>query len=393
MHLRNKSYLFLVAPVLCVLIAVTAAQSAPQQSQSSNSQVYDVPSPDPQPANNTPPPAAAPASNAPAANAPANSPASQPQVPTGDNRPAPPAPNQPTDTVRVQSSTPQNPEQTQGGGYLFRKQVQEVALHASVVDDRNRLVTNLDRSAFTVFEDDQPQQITQFARQDVPVALGVIIDNSGSMREKRQAVNDATVNLVKASNKDDKVFLVNFNDEYWLDVDFTGSVDKLKEGLDKIESRGGTALYDAIIASAEHLKSAPLEKKVLLVVTDGEDNASRDTLEQAIHRLQTEDGPTVYTIGILGNDSHQRRAKRALQELAEQTGGVAFFPRDLTEVDAITQAVGRDIRSQYVIMYRSPRKGQGYHRVRVEARAKGFGKLQRLGSDSYKLTVHLRGRG
>jgi VWFA-related protein len=373
MHLRIKLYLLFLVALLCLGLAAAQSAQAPQSQSSQGS--YDVPSPDPQPANNppTPPPATAPTGNAPVGNSPAN----QSQVPTGDNnRPAPQTPNQPSDTVQVQSQG--NVESTGNGQFIIRKNVQEVFLHASVVDDRNRLVTNLDRSAFTVYENGQPQQITQFSRRDVPVALGVIIDNSGSMREKRQAVNDATVNLVKASNPDDKVFLVNFNDEYWLDVDFTGSVDKLKEGLDKIESRGGTALYDAIIASAEHLKSAPLEKKVLLVVTDGEDNASRDTLEQTIRRLQTEDGPTVYTIGILGNDSHQRRAKRALQEIAEQTGGVSFFPRDLAEVDSITQAVGRDIRSQYIITYRSPTpKGRGdWRTVKVEARARGYGRLQ-----------------
>jgi VWFA-related protein len=374
MHLRNKTYLLFVVPLLCVLVTFAAAQTAPSsQSQSSQQPTYDVPSPDPQPANNAPapPPANAPAATAPAGNTPAN------QVPTGDNRPAPQSPNQPTDTIRVQNQ-PQSPETGSNGVYLFKTQVQEVFLHASVVDDRNRLVTNLDRSAFTVYENGQPQQITQFARRDVPVALGLIIDNSGSMREKRQAVNDASINLVKSSNPDDKVFVVNFNDEYWLDTDFTGDIPKLQEGLDKIEARGGTALYDAIVASAEHLKSAPLEKKVLLVVTDGEDNASRLTLEQAIRKLQTEDGPTVYTIGILGNDSHQRRAKRALQEIAEQTGGVAFFPRDLSEVDAISQSVARDIRSQYVITYRSsiPKSQVGYRTVHVEARARGFGKLQ-----------------
>src|ERR1700759_269290 len=136
MHLRNKFYLLLVASLVCVLIGVAAAQTS--QSQQSSQGTYDVPSPDPQPANNTQPaPATAPANNVPAGNNPA-------QVPTGDvNHPAPPAPNQPTDTVRVPTQA-QNPEQTAGGGYLFKKQVQEVFLHASVVDDRNRLVTSLD---------------------------------------------------------------------------------------------------------------------------------------------------------------------------------------------------------------------------------------------------------
>jgi VWFA-related protein len=208
--------------------------------------------------------------------------------------------------------------------------------------------------------------------------MGIVIDNSGTMRDKRAAVNDAAINLVKASNPQDEVFVVNFNDEYWLDQDFTGSVPKLQEALERIESRGGTALYDAVIASAEHLKkSARLEKKVLLVVTDGEDNASRESLEQAVRRLQGESGPTVYTIGILGQEK-QNRAKRALREIAEQTGGIAFFPKDLTEVDSISRTVAHDIRSQYTIGYKPsrPQAQGGYRSVRVEARARGYGKLQ-----------------
>jgi VWFA-related protein len=270
-------------------------------------------------------------------------------------------------------------EETGGGGYIIRKQFEEVVLHATVIDEHQKLIINLDKTAFTVYEDGKPQQITSFRHEDIPVALGIIIDNSGSMREKRSAVNDAAINLVKASNPQDEVFVVNFNDEYWLDQDFTGSVPKLQDALQRIEARGGTALYDAVVASAEHLKkSARLDKKVLLVVTDGEDNASRESLEQAIKRLQAENGPTVYTIGILGEDMHQRRAKRALQEMAEQTGGIAFFPKDLKEVDSISNTVAHDIRSQYTIGYRPTRSQTqgGYRTVRVEARANGYRKLQ-----------------
>jgi VWFA-related protein len=277
---------------------------------------------------------------------------------------------------------PQQPggvEETGNGGYLIRKQVEEVVLHATVVDEHQKLIPNLDKTAFAVYEDGKPQPITSFRHEDIPVALGIVIDNSGSMREKRPAVNEAAINLVKASNPQDEVFVVNFNDEYWLDQDFTGSVPRLQEALERIEARGGTALYDALVASAEHLKkNARLEKKVLLVVTDGEDNASRENLEQAIRRLQAQSGPTVYTIGILGGDSHQRRAKRALQELAEQTGGIAFFPKDLSEVNSISRSVAHDIRSQYNIGYKPsrPQTQGGYRAVRVEARARGYGKLQ-----------------
>src|SRR5690348_2640875 len=272
---------------------------------------------------------------------------------------------------------PGNPEGENNGVYVFRARVEEVVLHATVYDDHDHMVTNLDKSAFQIFEDGVPQTITSFRREDIPVAVGIVIDNSGSMRDKRPAVNQAAVNFVRSSNPQDQAFIVNFNDEYYLDQDFTSSIPQLKDALEKIEARGGTALYDAIVASADHLKkNARLEKKVLLVVTDGEDNASRETLEQAARRLQEENGPTVYTIGILGEE-RQRRARRALTALAEQTGGVALFPKDLGQVNSITQEVAHDIRNQYTIGYR-PKRPQnlgGYRSIKVEARARGDKKL------------------
>ena len=304
-------------------------------------------------------------------------PTSPPYDPQSQTLPAD-APNQPGDTVKVHAGRSQGqgqePSREEGGVYVFKKQVEEVVLHATVIDDKHRLVTGLTKNDFQVFEDGAPQQITSFRREDIPVALGIVIDNSGSMRERRPAVNQAAINLVRASNPSDQVFIVNFNDEYYLDQDFTSQVPQLKEALERIESRGGTALYDAIVASADHLKkNARLDKRVLLVVTDGEDNASRQSLEQAIRRLQAENGPTVYTIGILGEE-RQRRARRALNEMSEQTGGVSFFPKDLTEVDSITQAVAHDIRNQYTIGYKPVRSQSqgGYRTVKVEARAPGY---------------------
>jgi len=264
------------------------------------------------------------------------------------------------------------------GVFVFRKDVDEVLLHATVVDDKQHIVTTLDRSAFTVFEDGKPQNIISFHREDIPVAMGIVIDNSGSMREKRAKVNQAALNLVRSSNPRDEVFIVNFNDEYYLDQDFTNDLLKLKEALEKIDARGGTALYDAIVASADHLKrDARLEKKVLFVVTDGEDNASNETLEQAVKRLQEENSPSVYAIGILGEEEHPKRAKRALEILAQRTGGIAFFPKTLDEVDEISKTIAHDIRNQYAIGYKptNPRGTGGFRVVRVEAKAKGHGKL------------------
>jgi Ca-activated chloride channel family protein len=269
-------------------------------------------------------------------------------------------------------------EASDSGVFVFRKQVEEVVLHATVIDDKQRIVTSLDKGDFNVYENGSPQTITSFRHEDIPVAMGIVVDNSGSMREKRQKVNAAALNLVRASNANDEVCIVNFNDEFYLDQDFTSSINKLKEGLDKIEARGGTALYDAVVATAEHLKrDAKLEKKVIFVVTDGEDNESAENLEQAVRRLQGDGGPTVYAIGILEKEEHPKRAKHDLKIMSERTGGIAFFPQTLDEVDAISRTVAHDIRTQYTIGYKptTPKTQGGYRQVRVDARSHDRGKL------------------
>jgi Ca-activated chloride channel homolog len=281
------------------------------------------------------------------------------------SQPAPPA----------TSSQQQSPDDT--GTFVIRKDVDEVLLHATVVDDKQHIVTNLDQNSFSVFEDGKPQTIVSFRHEDIPVAMGIVIDNSGSMREKRAKVNQAALNLVRSSNPQDEVFVVNFNDEYYLDQDFTNDLLKLKEALEKIDARGGTALYEAVVASAENFRFAKLERKVLFVVTDGEDNASRETLEQAVKRLQGENGPSVYAIGILGDEEHPKRARRALEIIAQRTGGLAFFPTTLDQVSEISRQVAHDIRNQYTIGYKptNPRSSGGFRAIRVEAKVKGHTKL------------------
>ena len=364
---RLNKILF-VPLVLCCVLAVWAQQSSAPPSTSIGSQQPQ------QPPVMTPPPSSAPAQNAPAQQQ--GAPAETQQQPI-----SPPPANQPGDTVRVPAQQGQAPSSQEGGVFVFRKQVEEVTLHATVVDDRQHMVTGLDKAAFTVFENGQMQTITSFRREDIPVSLGILIDNSGSMRDKRPAVNQAALNLVKASNPKDEVFIVNFNEDYFLDQDYTSQVPQLRDALEHIESRGGTALYDALVASADHLmKTARLEKKALLVVTDGEDNASRESLEAAVRRIAVDGGPTVYTIGILGEEGHraEKVARRALRIISEQTGGVSFFPKDLSEVDAISTQVAHDIRNQYSIGYKptNPQSQGGYRTVRVEARANGYKRLQ-----------------
>ncbi|HZQ67284.1 MAG TPA: VWA domain-containing protein [Terriglobales bacterium] len=364
MRLQNDRALPLLLAVIFLLSSGVWAQSTAPTTNPPTAAPSNAGSQNEGPASPPPPlfhgsdaPANAPAGQAAPSQAPANAPGEQAAPPSEQD----------------QSQAPDK----DSGTFVFKAEVQEVVLHATVVDEKQRLVTNLDRNSFTVFENGQPQAIKDFRLEDVPVAMGIVVDNSGSMREKRDKVNKAALNLVRSSNPQDQVFVVNFNDEYYLDQDFTGDVKKLGEALEKLESRGGTALYDAVVASADHLaKNAKLSKKVLFVVTDGEDNASRESLEQAVRRLQEENGPTVYAIGLLG-DEKARRARRALQTLAERTGGIAFLPRSVNEVDEISRTIAHDIRNQYTIGYAptTPKSVGGYRTIRVDAHAKGYNKL------------------
>ena len=210
-------------------------------------------------------------------------------------------PTTPDQQPSEQQPTAQAPTGNDQGMFVFRKQIEEVVLHATVVDEQQHLVTGLDRSAFTVYEQGQPQTITSFRREDVPVEMGIVVDNSGSMRDKREQIDQAVLNLVRASNPEDQVFVVNFGQRPYLDQDFTSNVNLLQAALHQVSAKGSTALYDAIVASAIHLENnSRLNKKVLLVITDGQDNMSQETLQEAARRLQQANGPTLYAIGLTG---------------------------------------------------------------------------------------------
>jgi Ca-activated chloride channel family protein len=269
------------------------------------------------------------------------------------------------------------PGSGEGGMFVFKKQVEEVVLHATVYDQERRLVTGLTKNDFSVSENGVPEAITSFRREDVPVAIGVVVDNSGSMRDKREQVSQAVLNLIRASNPEDQIFVVNFGEKPYLDQDFTSNESLLRAALHQVSSKGSTALYDAVVASAVHLKAdSNLEKKVLLVITDGEDNMSQETLQEAARRLRQADGPVIYAIGLLGSGL-QRSGRDALQDLAAGTGGVAYFPDSLDQVDNITRMVAHDIRSQYRIAYKPTNQNvkPEYKQLQVEARAPGYAKL------------------
>jgi len=237
---------------------------------------------------------------------------------------------------------------------VIRVDTRLVVLHATVVDKSGHLVTNLPKSAFQVFENDIQQTIKDFKREDVPVSMGLIVDNSGSMRDKREKVKEAALDLVKDSNPQDEVFVVNFNDEAFLDTkDFTSNIKDMEEALSKIDSRGGTAMRDAIRMSIDEAKEkGKRDKKVLVVVTDGNDNSSLISLENLV-RASQQSGVVVYTIGLLSEEEHREatRAKRALQTISNATGGMYYFPKEVAEVAKIAHQVAHDIRNQYIITY------------------------------------------
>jgi Ca-activated chloride channel homolog len=273
----------------------------------------------------------------------------------------------------------QNTTEKQGATIVSR--VNLVVLHTTVLDDRQRFADGLTAPNFRVFEDKIEQKLSVFKREDVPVSMGLVVDNSGSMRDKRPKVNEAALTLVQASNPQDEVFVVNFNDDFYLDLDkdFTSSIPELKEALERIDSRGSTALYDAIVGSIDHLKKAGRDKHVLLIVTDGEDNSSHFTLEKTIHEIQKTD-TVIYSIGLLSQESKKsaKKAKRALEDIARASGGVAYFPENVEDVHNICQQVAHDIRNQYTLAYypTNTRRDGTFRSVTVEViPPRGRGKL------------------
>jgi VWFA-related protein len=284
----------------------------------------------------------------------------------------------------AQTPQPANPQtapvERKNKEYTISVDVNEVVVHATVLDKKGHVFNDLNQDDFRVYEDGAPQTLTHFSHADVPVTMGIVIDDSGSMRDKRQAVNAAALIFAKTSNPQDQVFVVNFNDVYYLDTpgDFASNIEDLKSALDKIDSRGGTALRDAVIASLDHLKLGNRDKKVLLVITDGEDNASRYTSEELTIRAQKSNA-VIYTIGLLGSDEtsnlfkirggEAHRAAKVLRELSEATGGEPYFPKSLDEVESTCRQIAHDIRNQYTLVYRPSnlKKDGTFRNIRVDA--------------------------
>lgn len=233
----------------------------------------------------------------------------------------------------------------------FRAGTRLVIVHATVKNARGELVTGLDRSAFTVYENGKRQPIALFRRDDVPVSLGLLVDNSGSMRPLRTRVEAAALALARASNPDDEIFVVNFNDRVHIDVPFTNDLGVLERGLARVDSIGGTAMRDAVAVAQTYVREhGTRDRKVLVVVTDGIDNASTATRDQIEKDAEVHD-TVVFAVGLFGREERVSEGRHELDRLAERTGGVAFYPASVDEIQTIALDIARQIRNQYTIGY------------------------------------------
>jgi VWFA-related protein len=269
------------------------------------------------------------------------------------------------------------PKPGSSSAYTLHINAEEVVLNCTVLDKKGGLVNDLTAGNFKVFEDKTSQTVISLQHRDTPVSIGLVIDNSGSMSSKRAAVVSAALDLVKASNPQDETFVINFSDQAYLDQDFTSDLGQLQHGLSKLSLSGSTSLYDTVVTAADKMdRSATRPRKILIVISDGDDNSSRLALEDAVHRVQDMQGPIIYSIGLLFGGDKSRHARHDLQTLSNETGGIAFFPGSLKDIDSVAAEVARDIRNQYAIAYHSTRPStEGYHTVKVEAHGQGHGKL------------------
>ena len=281
------------------------------------------------------------------------------------------------DLARPQGSPPLPLQQ--GEDYTIGVNVNEVVLHATAQDHKGILVSGLRQEEFQVYEDGVLQPIKYFSHQDIPVTVGLVIDNSGSMRPKRADVITAAVAFARSSNPEDQMFVVNFNEKVSFglpgDMPFTDKVAELETALSRIATNGETALYDAVAVALEHLKKGNRDKKVLIVISDGGDNASKHNLTQ-IRALAGAPDAIIYTIGIFDEEDSDRNP-HVLRQLAKDTGGEAFLPESLKEVVPICERIARDIRNQYTIGYvPTNKKPDGtYRSIEVKANAPGHGRL------------------
>jgi len=273
--------------------------------------------------------------------------------------------------AQVLPPPPPEPEPADAAA-TFTADTKEVTLYVSVLDRDGKMIPDILRSNFRVTENTIEQELKLFRREDVPVSMCLLVDSSGSMKDKYTRVVAAAVALIRASNKDDEICFVNFNDLYYKDQAFTNDIAKLEEAMQRIDNHGGTAMRDALSATIDYVKAeGKHDKKVIVMVTDGNDNSSSKTTLEDLLKTVRDTEVLVYSIGLLSEEERgeARKAKRALDNLAEVSGGFAYYPKDLSEVETITPQIAHEIRNQYILAYTpSGPLDQSYRRLKVEVK-------------------------
>lgn len=263
--------------------------------------------------------------------------------------------------------------------YTINVSVNEVVLHATVRNRRGTPVAGLKRDDFQIFEDGIRQSLKHFGQGDIPVTVGLVIDNSGSMRPKRAEVVAAALAFAASSKPQDQIFLVNFNEHVRFglprDIPFTDEPARLRAALGTVKSDGKTALYDAVVAALEHLKQGNRDKRVLVVVSDGADNASTHTKAQMLEAA-TRFNAIIYGIGLYEPDDPDRNP-HVVKELAQAGGGEAYFPRELSDVVPTCERIAHAIRNQYTLTYIpvNQKKDGSYRTIQVQVTPSTKGRL------------------
>jgi Ca-activated chloride channel family protein len=276
----------------------------------------------------------------------------------------------------LESHSPQQPVERQKG-YTIGVNVDLVVVHTTVLDKNGHFVSGLKKDIFKLFEDGVAQNVSSFSQEDVPISMGIVIDTSGSMRNKIDLVNKAALAFIRASNPDEQVFLVGFNDQVELLEDYTNDIDAITDALDNTVVTGGTALYDAIFLGVQKAQNGIKPKKAIVVITDGEDRDSYYKLDELVAKVQ-ESEVQIYCVGFLNavpekglfghwSKSVPEKAHDALQRVSDETGGKAYFPQKIPEIGTIVSEIAQELRNQYSIGYMSSNSARdgSYRKIKI----------------------------
>ena len=253
----------------------------------------------------------------------------------------------------------------------FSSSADLVVLHVTVVDRKAGFVAGLPREAFTVYENGRPQRLAFFRNEDSPVTVGLVIDSSSSMARKRDAALAAGLAFAQSSHPEDQFFTVHFNERVWFGLPpsqpFTRDLAAFRGALQRTEARGRTAFFDALALGLAHVERGDAQKKVLIVLSDGGDNASTRRFADVLDAARRSD-TVIYTIGMA--DQYDDDADPgALKELARATGAEAYFPKDTRDLTRLLEQIARDIRSGYTLGYTAESRAPGFQEVRVDVAA------------------------